>query len=176
MNISYINTTIRISISSFLLILFSCQSQPSNKNYTKFKMPEQETKIAHKDSLFIGLKNFLGIPSHKCIVFLEGDCSVCLSHLPSTDNFLNQCTEIPHIYVVTTNSIKTFNAYCSLHNLDINIIYDKSNTIQRANQLINTNFILLNPANEIITKGNPLQESKTKTLYKKISKETEKQN
>lgn len=48
--------------------------------------------------------------------------------------------------------------------------------IQRANQLINTNFILLNPENEIITKSNPLQESKTKTLYKKISKETEKQN
>lgn len=58
MNISYINTTIRISIFSFLLILFSCQSRPSNKNYTKFKMSEQETKIAHKDSLFIGLKNF----------------------------------------------------------------------------------------------------------------------
>lgn len=139
-------------------------------------MPEQETKIAHKDSLFIGLKNFLGIPSHKCIVFLEGDCGICLSNLPSTDNFLNQCTGSPHIYVVTTNSIKIFNAYCSLHNLDINIIYNKSNVIQRANQLINTNFILLNPKNEIITKSNPLQESKTKTLYKKISKETKKLN
>ena len=174
MNINYINTTIRISIYSFLLILLSCQSQPSNKNYPKFKMPEQETKIVHNDSLFIGLKKILDIPSHKCIVFLEGDCGACLSNLPATDNFLNRCTGIPHIYVVTTNSIKTFKAYCSLHNLDINIIYDKSNAIQRANQLINTNFILLNPENEIMTKGNPLQESKTKMLYKKISKETKK--
>lgn len=174
MNINYINTTIRISIYSFLLILLSCQSQPSNKTYPKFKMTEQEIKIVHNDSLFIGLKKFLDIPSHKCIVFLEGDCGACLSNLPATDNFLNRCTGIPHIYVVTTNSIKTFKAYCSLHNLDINIIYDKSNAIQRANQLINTNFILLNPENEIMTKGNPLQESKTKMLYKKISKETKK--
>ena len=63
----------------------------------------------------------------------------------------------------------TFNAYCSLHNLDIGVIYDAPGTIQKTNQLINTNFILLNSENEIITKENPLENSKTKKLYKKLS-------
>ena len=147
---------IKISICFLLLILFSCQNHSSNKNYIKFKIPEQEIKITHHDSSSTNLKSFLNLTSYKCIVFLEGDCGVCLSNLPSINNFLNQHT-------------KTFNAYCSLHNLDISVIYDAPGTIQKTNQLINTNFILLNSENEIITKENPLENSKTKKLYKKLS-------
>lgn len=174
MNINYINMIIKISICFFLLILFSCQNHSSNKNYIKFKIPEQEIKITHHDSSSTSLKSFLNLTSYKCIVFLEGDCGVCLSNLPSINNFLNQYTKIPHIYVIRTNSTKTFNAYCSLHNLDIGVIYDAPGTIQKTNQLINTNFILLNSENEIITKENPLENPKAKKLYKKLSSPTKK--
>ena len=59
---------IKISICFLLLILFSCQTHSSNKNYIKFKIPEQEIKITHHDSSSTNLKSFLNLSS-SCMTY-----------------------------------------------------------------------------------------------------------
>lgn len=166
----YINTNIKISFWLCILFLFSCGKHPK-EDYIEFNTPKQEICIVHNDSSDIALKNFLNSFHYKCMVFLDGNCGACLSNLPTIHNFFDELTNIPAVFVIKTKSMKTFDAFCFIHNLNLKTIQDSSNVIQRENKSINTNFILLNEKNEIITQGNPIEQPKIKKLYQKLNKE-----
>lgn len=169
--VSYTNTIIKISFCLCTLLLSSCDERRPKENVVSFNIPSQEVHIVYNDSSGLTLKEFLSSSPYKCMIFLEGDCGACLSNLSATNNFLKELKNIPSVFVIRAKSMKTFNAFSSLHGLDIKTIQDASDIIREANKFINANFILLNQKNEVVTQGNPIEQPEIKKLYRKFNRE-----
>lgn len=140
-------------------------------NKTKiFKLPSGSIELVKDDSLRGNLQNFVSQNTYKCLIFLDGNCGVCLSNLYSVEKFIESC-HIPYVFVVQTKSKKTFKAYCDQFGIDIGpVAFEPIDRLQQMNKLPDVNFLLLNGKNEIISTKNPLIDKENQKVYKQVKK------
>lgn len=137
----------------------------------KINTPSIEIPITKKDSCISNLSDFLNKKSVKCMIYIDGDCGSCLMNLPAIISFMNKLSNIEYVILASTSSSKTFKAFCELHYLEMNVIYDNIDIFYSSNNISKTNFLLLSPSNKIITQDNPIINSKIRKIYKKINQE-----
>lgn len=163
------NTNFTI-ITIFLIVLFSCRKVEQHENLKEIIAPSIDMPIIKNDSCISDIRSFLSESCNKCLISIDGDCSICLLNLPSIIKHIKQFNNIKTIIIVNTSNPKTFNAFCDLHSLHIDVVYDNSDLIFTENKILRSDFTLLSRNNQIISQGNPIVNKRTMRLYRKIDK------